>query len=143
MKKLFWCATGILAWGFLAQSKELKGIGGTLGFAWFIWLILRGIKNMALSGRQLAVNKYRDNQAEKREEKEYQKQLRRELERERLKAEMQLEIYRKQVDLMVEYKKRGADITKELFDMRKHLLELESAENKNMVQEILNTLDGL
>lgn len=143
MKKLFWWAVGILAFGMLSKTDSLIGIGGILGMAWMAWLFVRGTKKAAVSGTQLAVEKYKENKAEKKEEKEYQKQLRREIERERLKSEMQLNIYQKQIELMVEYKKKGADITKELFDMRKNLLELESAENKNMIAEIMQTLDAI
>lgn len=143
MKKLFWWAAGVLAIGIFSQNKEIRAIGLILGAAWLGWLILTGTKKAAVSGTQLAVGKFKESQAEKKEEKEYRKQLHRELERERLKSEMQLNIYRKQIDLMVEYKKKGADITKELFDMRKNLLELESAENKNMIAEIMQTLDAI
>ncbi len=143
MNTLFWWAVGVLAFGKLVENKGLMEVGGVLGIAWLIWLCVKGTKKAAISGTQLAVGKYKENQAEKKEEKEYQKQLRRELERERLKSDMQLELYKKQIDLMIEYKKKGMDITKELFDMRKNLLELESSENKNMIQDILQTLEAI
>lgn len=143
MKSLIWWAAGFFAFGKFVQNDGPIWLGYILGFIWLTWILIIGARKAAVSGTQIAIQKYKSTQEEKREEKEYQKQLRRELERERLKSEMQLEIYRKQVDLMVEYKKKGADITKDLFEMRKNLLELESAENKNMIEEIMQTLDAI
>lgn len=54
-----------------------------------------------------------------------------------------LEAYRKQLELLYEYKSKGMDIERETFAMRKELLELEKSENKEMIDDLLNTLDRL
>jgi hypothetical protein len=53
------------------------------------------------------------------------------------------ELYRHQIELLVEYKKRGADIDKEVFDMREKLLVMERQENNFMIQDLLKTLDSI
>ena len=52
------------------------------------------------------------------------------------------ELYRHQIELLVEYKKRGADIEKEVFEMRGKLLKLEGEENKSLLG-MLKELDSI
>lgn len=147
MGKLVFSAVGFVALGYLANSNQLMGIGGILFLAWAGWHLLIGARKGIAAGTRLAVDKVKERQAEKREEREYQKQLRREMERietvEKARASQQLELYRKQIDILAEYKKKEGDITAELLAMRQKLLVLESQENAAMVQNLIQTLDAI
>jgi flagellar biosynthesis GTPase FlhF len=81
------------------------------------------------------------------EQEEWQRQLDREIERERRLSEVRhestLKAMMSQIALMTEYKKKGADIEREVFDMRKTMLELEGQENKSMLDEVRQALDEL
>jgi uncharacterized protein (UPF0335 family) len=48
-----------------------------------------------------------------------------------------------QIKLYGEYKEKGLDIEKQIFDMRKNLIELEGQENKAMLDEVRQALDDL
>lgn len=58
-------------------------------------------------------------------------------------AEAMLKMYKGQLSLLQDHKKRGVDIERETFDLRKKLLELESDENEKMINDLLKTLDRL
>jgi membrane protein implicated in regulation of membrane protease activity len=81
------------------------------------------------------------------EQEEWQKQLDREIERERRLAEVRHEstlmAMQAQIKLYGEYKEKGLDIEKQIFDMRKNLIELEGQENKAMLDEVRQALDEL
>lgn len=147
MKKLAFWAVGIMVVGFWIESNSTIGVGGLLLMACLAWYVLVGAKKGVVAGTQLAVGKYKENQAEKREEREYQKQLRREMERietiEKARATQQLDLYKKQIDILAEYKKKEGDITAELLAMRQKLLALESQETAAMVQNLIQTLDAI
>lgn len=53
------------------------------------------------------------------------------------------ELFGVQIELMIKYKKEGVNIENDIYEMRKRLLSLERGENKAMVQDLLQTLDGL
>jgi hypothetical protein len=86
-------------------------------------------------------------QKEEAEQAEWQKQLDREIERERRLAEVRHEstlmAMQAQIKLYGEYKEKGLDIEKQIFDMRKNLIELEGQENKAMLDEVRQALDDL
>ena len=82
-----------------------------------------------------------------RDREQWEEQLHREITREealaRVRNTSMIEMYKTQVDLMMKYKKEGANIDKDIFAMREKLLVLEGQENKAMVQDLMNTLNGL
>lgn len=147
MKKLALWAVAVMAVGFWIESNATIGVGTLLLLAVGAWYVLVGAKKGIVAGAGLAASKVREHQAEKREEREHQKQLRRELERietiEKARASQQLDMYRKQIEILAEYKKKEGDITAELLAMRRKLLEFESQENAAMVQNLLRTLDSI
>lgn len=59
------------------------------------------------------------------------------------KAKGLAELYKTQIELLVEYKRKGLDIEKEIYSMREKLLSLEKQENSIMVEELLQTLDRI
>jgi uncharacterized membrane protein len=59
------------------------------------------------------------------------------------KAKGLAELYKTQIELLVEYKRKGLDIEKEIYSMREKLLSLEKQENSVMVEELLQTLDRI
>jgi len=87
------------------------------------------------------------NKARARDREQWEEQLHREITREealaRVRNTSMIEMYKTQVDLMMKYKKEGANIDKDIFAMREKLLVLEGQENKAMVQDLMNTLNGL
>jgi type III secretory pathway component EscV len=89
----------------------------------------------------------RINAEKQQEQEEWQKQLDREIERERRLAEVRHEstlmAMQAQIKLYGEYKEKGLDIEKQIFDMRKNLIELEGQENKAMLDEVRQALDDL
>lgn len=52
-------------------------------------------------------------------------------------------IFRVQIELMIEYKKQGLNIERDIYEMREKLLSLEREENNVMIQDLLRTLDSL
>ena len=81
------------------------------------------------------------------DQEEWQKQLDREIERERRLAEVRhestIKAMQAQIKLYGEYKEKGLDIEKQVFEMRKNLIELEGQENKAMLDEVRQALDDL
>jgi hypothetical protein len=59
------------------------------------------------------------------------------------KAKGLAELYEKQIQLMIKYKREGVNIEKEIFSMREKLFSLEREENNAMVQDLIGTLDRL
>lgn len=125
-----------------------------------VFFILGGFINVRVSdlaSKQDAYLKQRKKQAEKEEmeiyltkqkqaEKEaYNKQLQEIEDKEYAKTRGQsralLSLYEQQLKLLQEHKKRGVDIERETFDLRKKLLELERQENSEMINDLLQTLD--
>jgi hypothetical protein len=145
----------LLVLGFLGKNNELMGFSGFVLVAWFgVKLLWGGTKWGARTTKNAVVRKienvkeesrYRKDQARSRSE--WQEQLDRELIRERELAKVrntsQIESYKAQVTLMIEFKKQGADIDREVFAMREKLLTLEKQENSAMVQDLLSTLNAL
>jgi hypothetical protein len=88
-----------------------------------------------------------ENERKARDREQWEEQLHREIIREEALAKVRntsmIEMYKTQVDLMMKYKKEGANIDKDIFAMREKLLLLEGQENKAMVQDLMNTLNGL
>lgn len=136
-----------MAFGYWIKNNTIIGFGGFLFAAWLVWLVVIGAKKGAIAGTQLAVEKIKERAAEKRDEREHQTQLRREMERietiEKARASQQLDLYRQQVAILAEYKKKEGDITAELLTMRQKLLALESQENEAMVKNLIQTLDSI
>lgn len=89
----------------------------------------------------------RINAEKQKEQEEWQKQLDREIERERRLAEVRHEstimAMQAQIKLYAEYKEKGLDIERQVFDMRKTLIELEGHENKAMLDDVRKALDDL
>lgn len=54
-----------------------------------------------------------------------------------------LSLYEGQLRLLQDHKRRGMDIERESFDLRKKLLELERQENNEMINDLLRTLDRI
>lgn len=84
---------------------------------------------------------------ERKKAKEYQEELKRiediEAAKARGKAKGLAELYKTQIDLLIEYKSRGIEIEKEVYSMREKLLSLEREENNAMIQDLMATLDKL
>ena len=82
---------------------------------------------------------------EQEEREAYRKQLQEIEDKEYAKTRGQsralLSLYEQQLKLLQEHKKRGMDIERETFDLRKKLLELERQENSEMINDLLQTLD--
>jgi hypothetical protein len=85
--------------------------------------------------------------ADRREEKDFQKNLRRKVEEERamsgVRNEATIQLLREQVALIGEHKREGANVDREIYDMRKKLTDYEKQENSAMIAEIISTLDKL
>lgn len=85
--------------------------------------------------------------ADRREEKNFQTNLRREVQRERelsnVRNEGTIQLLRAQVELIAKHKQEGANVEREIYDMRKKLLEYEREENKAMIGELMSTLDSI
>jgi hypothetical protein len=81
------------------------------------------------------------------EQANWQLQLDREIERERRLAEVRhdstLMAMKAQVNIYAEYKEKGLSVEKEIFDMRKTLIDLEGQENKAMLDEVNRALNDL
>lgn len=94
----------------------------------------------------LASNKAKKEQ-ELMESKQYQKRIKEAEELEFAKARGQskamLSLYGGQLRLLEDHKKRGLNIEKESFELRKKLLELETEENEKMINDLLRTLDKI
>ncbi len=84
---------------------------------------------------------------ERKKAKEYEEELKRiediEAAKARGKAKGLAELYKTQIDLLIEYKSRGIEIEKEVYSMREKLLSLEREENNAMIQDLMATLDKL
>lgn len=147
MSMLWWVGGIGIALGVTTKNDFLGGVGGICIAIALSILLLKALKNGVVAGTQLAVGKVKERAAEKREEREHQTQLRRELERietiEKARASQQLDLYRQQVAILAEYKKKEGDITAELLAMRQKLLALESQENEAMVKKLIQTLDSI
>jgi hypothetical protein len=113
-----------------------------------------GTKWGARTTKNAVVRKFENAKEERAYQKEqardraqWEEQLSRELKREqelaRVRNTSQIESYKAQVSLMIEFKKQGADIDREVFAMREKLLTLEKQENSAMVQDLLSTLNAL
>lgn len=53
------------------------------------------------------------------------------------------ELYKQQIELLITYKRQGADIDKEVFSMREKLMVLERQENSTMISDLMKTLDSI
>ena len=145
----------LLVFGVLGQNNELMGFAGFFLIAWFgVKLLWGGTKWGAKTTKNAVVRKIENAKEERAYQKEqardrakWEEQLSRELKREQELAKVrntsQIESYRAQVQLMIEFKKQGADIDREVFAMREKLLTLEKQENSAMVQDLLSTLNAL
>lgn len=84
---------------------------------------------------------------EEEQRRAYNRQLKEIEEKEYVKAKGQsramLSLYEGQLSLLQDHKKRGMDIEKESFELRKKLLELERQENSEMINDLLRTLDRI
>lgn len=142
------------ALGFLSYpSLKISALGLTIVGVGFLPRILwggtkvtaRATKNAIVSKINAAAEEARYQKEQKRREQEWQDNLKRDLQREKelakVRNETQLESFKSQVELLVEYKAKGADIDKEVFAMREKVLVLERQENNDMIQELLSTLD--
>jgi flagellar biosynthesis component FlhA len=85
--------------------------------------------------------------SDRREEKTFQTNLRRRVQEERelaaVRNESMLTLYRGQVELIAQHKREGANVEREIYEMRTKLLEHEKQENSAMIQELIGTLDRL
>lgn len=156
MQKLVLWAAGLAAvFGVLGKETAFIGLAVVLVVGWFGAKLLWGGAKMGASATSRAVSRkieeakeeraYAKDQA--RDRARWEEELRRELKREeelaRVRNTSQIEAYKAQVALMVEFKRQGTDIDKEVFAMREKLLSLEKQENSAMVQELLSTLNAL
>jgi hypothetical protein len=99
------------------------------------------------SGLKIGTKFMLSSKEERKEEKQWKKELERKVKEEEALAKVRntsmLKMYESQVELMIKGKEAGANIDKEIFAMREKLLILEGQENKAMIQELLETLNGL
>lgn len=123
-------------------------------FKWINPLIRKFIAYFARGAIQISLNGQRKIESAKNQKiyeanslKSHNQQVQRIKDIERAKAEGQaeamLKMYKGQLSLLQDHKKRGMDIEKETFDLRKKLLKLESDENEKMINDLLKTLDRL
>jgi acyl-homoserine lactone acylase PvdQ len=145
----------LLVIGFLGKNNELMGFAAVVLVGFFgVKLAWGGTKWGARTTKNAVVRKFENAKEERAYQKEqardraqWEEQLSRELKREqelaRVRNTSQIESYKAQVSLMIEFKKQGADIDREVFAMREKLLTLEKQENSAMVQDLLSTLNAL
>lgn len=92
-------------------------------------------------------NQYLTTQRENAEREQYRKQMQEIEDREYAKTKGQskamLSLYEGQLKLLQDHKRRGMDIERESFELRKKLLELERQENSEMINDLLKTLDRI
>jgi flagellar biosynthesis component FlhA len=126
--------------GFLSNSAELKILGFGILLAIIGWKLFKWSTRTASSAVSAALS-------DRRSEKEFQTNLRREVQRERelsaVRNEGMIELLRGQVELIARHKREGADVEREIIEMRKKLLDYEATENKAMIGELISTLDCL
>jgi len=157
MKKVFFWAGGLVAaLGIFNNEPQVGlGMGGMIIALYFILRVLWGGAKVGakttsnIIGQKIADSKEQKqwNKAQARDKARWEEELRRKLIEEeqlsRVRNTSMIEMYKTQVDLMMKYKKEGANIDKDIFAMREKLLVLEGQENKAMVQDLMNTLSGL
>lgn len=113
-------------------------------------------RQQAQQSRNLAIRQEQERQeAERRrvanieaeEQRAYQRQLQeiedREFAKTRGQSRALMELYKGQLSLLQDHKRRGLDIEQETFELKKNLLRLESEENEKMINDMLRTLDRL
>ena len=117
-------------------------------------LTSKAVVSTAKFGAGVVLEQIAESKEQKRWEKEqerdrlrWEEQLRRKLIEEeqisKVRNKSMIDLYSKQVELLIQYKREGLNIDKEIFDMREKLLVLERQENNAMVQDLLDTLDRL
>jgi flagellar biosynthesis component FlhA len=140
MKVLLYGGLTLTVLGFLSQVPAMAGIG-VLGVIGFITIKFLGW------GTSTASSAVSTALSDRRSEKEFQTNLRREVQRERelsaVRNEGMIELLRAQVELIAKHKREGADVEREIIEMRKKLLDYEATENKAMIGELISTLDRL
>lgn len=105
------------------------------------------IKNAAVHQMEKIAEERDYQKQQRRKQQEWEQQLQRDLIREeklaRARNQSQLEAYRAQVELLTEFKQKGADIDKEILAMREKLIALEKQENNEMIATLVDTLDRI
>lgn len=105
------------------------------------------IRNAAVHQLEKVAEEREYQKQQRRKQQEWEQQLQRDLIREeklaRARNQSQLEAYRAQVELLVEFKKKGADIDKEILAMREKLIGLEKQENNDMIATLVDTLNHI
>jgi flagellar biosynthesis component FlhA len=140
VKVLLWGGLGLFAFGLLGSIPVFVGIG-FVGVAAFLTIKLTGW------GARTTKRAVSNSLAERRDEKDFQKNLRRKVEEERamsaVRNEATIQLLREQVALIAAHKREGANVEREIYDMRVKLLEFERQENNAMIGDLIKTLDGI
>jgi flagellar biosynthesis component FlhA len=140
MKVLLYGGLALTVLGFLSQVPAMAGIG-IVGILAFITIKFLGW------GTRTASSAVSTALSDRRSEKHFQTNLRREVQRERelsaVRNEGMIALLCAQVELIAKHKREGADVEREVIEMRKKLLDYEATENKAMIGELISTLDRL
>jgi flagellar biosynthesis component FlhA len=141
MKFIVGVALFLLFIGFTNKGGEtLIGLGALILLSILGWKLTKWGARKTSSAVSTALS-------DRRSEKEFQTNLRREVQRERelsaVRNEGMIELLRAQVELIAKHKREGADVEREIIEMRKKLLDYEATENKAMIGELISTLDRL
>ena len=140
MKLLLWAGGLCVAIGVLGGDNKIGGFG------LFLLLVYVAIRVLKWSANKTS-NVVSSALSERRQEKEFQTGLRREVQRERelsaVRNESTIQLFREQVALIAAHKREGLNVEREIYDMRKKLLEFERDENSAMIGDLISTLDRL
>lgn len=140
MKLLLWAGGLCFAFGMLVNDNKIIGFGAVLLLVYAAIRVLKWSANKTSNVVSSALS-------ERRQEKEFQTGLRREVQRERelaaVRNESTIKLFREQVALIAAHKREGLNVEREIYDMRKKLLEFERDENSAMIGDLISTLDRL
>ena len=140
--QLFWggAKLGARATTTVAKASANAGIAVTKAGA-------GAVKNAAVQHMEKVAEEREYQKQQRRKQQEWEQQLQRDLIREEklasVRNQSQLEVYRAQVQLLIEFKEKGADIDKDILAMREKLMHLEKQENNDMIVSLLDTLNRI
>jgi hypothetical protein len=144
VKKFVFVVGGFLIFiGYMNGKTEQLAIGVLLIVGFFlVQLLWRGTKAGASATKNLISQKVRDAQ----EEREWRKNLNRELEREEKLAKVRnnsmLAFYEQQAQVLVNFKREGTNMDKELLEMREKILALEGKENQATIDRVMAMINN-
>ncbi len=140
MKFLFIAGGICTVFGVLSKDTTLCGIGLLMLAAFAGIKFLKWGAHTTSSAVSTALS-------DRRDEKNFQTNLRRKVQEERelaaVRNESTIQLLCAQVELIAKHKQEGANVEREIYDMRKKLLDYEKQENSAMIAELISTLDSI